>query len=224
MQDHLPKSNNVQELGFVSPDGTLPYFFSARSLIFDLHCSVRQNDQFKDCYRLINMAIITLFQPKRWRPSSKLELYPIASIWGRENAVVMIKNRVQYTRGFTNSTFISAAFTWLATFANSTATTESHEADLNWHRLRYISAFSKEEKRVTESKYYLEFYLTRDMTRRDKLKKEICVCVYPNFQVRTYDRTFSKQSGHKVQLLLLLQKGDMLKPCIIKIQLAQSSK
>lgn len=53
-----------------------------------------------------------------WRP------YPIALICGRENAVTIIKNRVQYTRGFTKRTFISPAFTSFATLANSTATRE----------------------------------------------------------------------------------------------------
>lgn len=48
----------------------------------------------------------------------------MASIWGRENAVAMIKKRVQYTKGFTKRTLISAALTSLATLANATATTQ----------------------------------------------------------------------------------------------------
>lgn len=34
--EFLPKSKSVHELGFESPDGTFPYFFSAISLILDL--------------------------------------------------------------------------------------------------------------------------------------------------------------------------------------------
>ena len=40
----------------------------------------------------------------------------------------MIKNLVQYTRGFTKRTFISEALTSLATLAISTATTTRKEA------------------------------------------------------------------------------------------------
>lgn len=48
----------------------------------------------------------------------------MASICGRENAVAIMKNRVQYTRGLTKRTFISPAFTSLATLATATATAQ----------------------------------------------------------------------------------------------------
>lgn len=72
-----PKSNKVHAFGFTSPLATLPYFFSARSLILDLHHNekVCLGDGFR-----------------KWNRES---IYPIASIWGRENAVVMMKKRAQ---------------------------------------------------------------------------------------------------------------------------------
>lgn len=48
--------------------------------------------------------------------------YPMASICGRENAVAIMKNRVQYTRGLTKRTFMSPALTSLATLATAIAT------------------------------------------------------------------------------------------------------
>lgn len=53
----------------------------------------------------------------------------MASICGRENAVAMMKNLVQYTRGFTKRTLISEALTSLATLAISTATTTKNRKE-----------------------------------------------------------------------------------------------
>lgn len=39
-----PKSNRVHELGFLSPDGTFPYFFSARSLILELQGEITSSE------------------------------------------------------------------------------------------------------------------------------------------------------------------------------------
>lgn len=116
--DYLPKSKSVHEFGFASPDGIFPYFFSAKSLILDLQWT------HKKIISLRTTGKHTINHFHKGGKSQSWSPYPMASICGRENAVAMMKNRVQYTRGFTKRTLISAAFTSLATLAISTATTD----------------------------------------------------------------------------------------------------
>lgn len=139
---HLPKSNNVHELGFESPVATFPYSFSARSFIFDLHQNINKycSTQKPRTLHLILWLRLTestglVFHLNLAGKNSNTWYrsyysYPIASIWGRENAVVIIKKRVQYTRGFTKRTLISSAFTSLATLATFTATAYSRKLSI----------------------------------------------------------------------------------------------
>lgn len=133
---HLPKSNRVHELGLASPVGTFPYFFSARSLILVLNSSIRSGSNMLPSPPHSAAWNSDLKKSEMiWRP------YPIALICGRENAVTIIKNRVQYTRGFTKRTFISPAFTSFATLANSTATREIEGNDKLTPYTKYTKHF-----------------------------------------------------------------------------------